>query len=586
MRKIIFVCCILGLLMPLSLLANDDLRQKRDSLEILLQAHGQKHDARRMELLNHLCDLDMALGDTTYIMPCWQEAELQKDLLSMDDLIIPLAMRSIKRKQVDSIKVWFERCDKLPYGWRQCNRQYIEMMSDIQNFNNYDELVNKLREQQMKIDAKHRPYEAMRILFSMGILVNFKVGRNEHFSLKKGNDYLKEALAIARKLPFRQAAHFTRQLLLSLSSSDVKYCKEYLEFIEKFMNEDDMQRRPFYSRRALISALDKLITQGSKLSREDLDGYYAQLCNLVKEYPYDLQVPAFFFVPRMHYRYFICTEQNEQALFWCDSLISVAPRMGHNMVYYAEDRMKLLAKLDRWEDAYNQSLSYISLLDSTQAENSKKKIEELQTQYNVDNLMREKTARRMQLFWAILCSVLLALGLFIYVVYSKRVRNKNRILILQLKQSVEVLKKEISSSSETYSPIYTIKQNQEQEQVQEQVQDQTSMAPQQLYKHIMKVMTEEKLYLQPNLNRAVLLEKLGVNKNKLAEAFGSENILLNDCIRLLRLQESLLIMDKEPDLPLNIVAERSGFGSYISFYRAFYKQYAVKPTEYCKVANA
>lgn len=62
-----------------------DLKHSRDSLESLLQKVPEDNGRRRLELLNHLCDIDLSLGDTTYIYPCWQAAVRMHDVNSMDD---------------------------------------------------------------------------------------------------------------------------------------------------------------------------------------------------------------------------------------------------------------------------------------------------------------------------------------------------------------------------------------------------------------------------------------------------------------------------------------------------------------------
>ena len=134
-----------------------------------------------------------------------------------------------------------------------------------------------------------------------------------------------------------------------------------------------------------------------------------------------------------------------------------------------------------------------------------------------------------------------------------------------------------------------LQQDDRQESVQETIlteKQEGNSAAADLYQRITELIRTEKLYLQPELNRTILLERLGTNKNKFAKAFeAGEAQGLNEYIRLLRLQESLLLMEREPDLSLSEVSDRSGFATYSSFYRAFFKQYGVKPTEYRKLSK-
>lgn len=102
-----------------------------------------------------------------------------------------------------------------------------------------------------------------------------------------------------------------------------------------------------------------------------------------------------------------------------------------------------------------------------------------------------------------------------------------------------------------------------------------------LFARFSQLLTEDKLYLSTDINRDMLVDRLGTNKNKLVEAITvATGRTLTEYITDLRLREALLLMEAQPDLPFTQIAEQTGFGVYSSFYRAFSKQYGVKPTEY------
>lgn len=102
-----------------------------------------------------------------------------------------------------------------------------------------------------------------------------------------------------------------------------------------------------------------------------------------------------------------------------------------------------------------------------------------------------------------------------------------------------------------------------------------------LFARFSQLLTEDKLYLSTDINRDMLVDRLGTNKNKLVEAItAATGRTLTEYITDLRLREALLLMEAQPDLPFTQIAEQTGFGVYSSFYRAFSKQYGVKPTEY------
>ena len=172
-----------------------DLRHSRDSLESLLQKVPEDNGRRRLELLNHLCDIDLSLGDTTYIYPCWQAAVRMHDVNSMDDLLIPLTMRAMRRGQADSVKVWQERCRQYFDGpLSECNLEYLQMMQDLRDWENHDKLSQRMINEEVKLDAEQKPYQAMRILYTLGILSSFEKSGNAKTTLKTFKQALSNSL--------------------------------------------------------------------------------------------------------------------------------------------------------------------------------------------------------------------------------------------------------------------------------------------------------------------------------------------------------------------------------------------------------
>lgn len=581
-----FVVALL-LLSGVSPLRAFDLKHSRDSLETLLQKVPEDNGRRRLELLNHLCDIDLSLGDTTYIYPCWQAAVRMHDVNSMDDLLIPLAMRAMRRGQADSVKVWQERCRQCFDGpLSDCNLEYLQMMQDLQDWENHDKLSQRIIKEQIRLDAGQKPYQAMRILYTLGILSSFEKSGNAKTMLKPCVEYMDEALAISRRQPFREAAHFTRQILLGLSSESLEYARQYLLFVKRFLEEPDMRERPFYSRRALIMAYERLIQKGKDLSRQELDGYYGEVCSLMEKYPNDTPVPFDFYRARVQYYYHDAIGAQEEALAWCDSLIAIAPRCHVAPYVYYGNKMRLLAALHRWEDAYHFSNFYMQAKDSVQNANSEKKLSELQTQYDVDTLRRKEEARRNQLILASICGVFLLMALAVYIVYSRRLSAKNSVLLEQLKQYALQLKAEQEKQSARPDKKPEISDSSPDTSDSPEASDNNgavSASSLKLFARIDNLMRQEKLYLRSDLSRADLLERFGMNKNNLATVvMAGSGMNLSDYINEFRLRDALFIMEEFPDVALTQIADQTGFGTYSSFYRVFNKRFGVTPKEYKK----
>ena len=602
-----------------ALSSNNYLSSARDSLERLLKRTHRTDINRQVVLLNHLCDIDIELGDTLHLYPCWYASVKAHDIASMDDLLIPLAMRAMKRGQTDSVAVWEQRArGNMPAALAECNIQYIHMMRDISDWEHKDQLAKRMIKEQLSIAPSHRPYEAMRVLYTMGILASFEAFGNNATKLKSSEEYMLEALEIAKKQPFNEAFHFTRQILIGLSSEKVEYGKLYLSFVERTFRERYTDR-PFYSRRSLIMAYDKLILMGKSLPRTELDEYYRSLCKLLKEHPNNTPIPLPYFFARVSYRYNKITGNNTEALRWCDSLINAPAEYHQSPLPYYEDKAELLASMNRWQEAYRMEQIYCAAKDSMQSINSQAKLEELQTQYDVDTLKRKEEVHRQQLIIAILAGALVLCALCFYIFYNLRIAAKNKILLKQLREHVHHLKAEAAEreaainsqqkdstsivvppadalpaeSPATESPTDVSTVNAETEKAHADKDDKTALpdydvpgnsavvASRKLFDKLDNLMRETQLYLNPELNRNDLISMLGTNKNNLAAALaaGKQGSVL-EYINNLRLNESLLVMEKQPDLPLTQVAEASGFAVYSSFYRAFCKRFGVNPAEY------
>ena len=106
-----------------------------------------------------------------------------------------------------------------------------------------------------------------------------------------------------------------------------------------------------------------------------------------------------------------------------------------------------------------------------------------------------------------------------------------------------------------------------------------------LYQTLMERMTAEKWYTDPNLNRQDICTKLATNQKYISQAisdYSSTN--LYGIIKNLRINEARkLILAHGSDMPLNEIAEKSGFANRISFYRQFKEVTGFSPTEFVRL---
>ena len=107
-----------------------------------------------------------------------------------------------------------------------------------------------------------------------------------------------------------------------------------------------------------------------------------------------------------------------------------------------------------------------------------------------------------------------------------------------------------------------------------------------IYNEVCRLMEEERLYTDSQLNRESLAQMVGTNKsyltNIISECSGGMN--LSQFINQYRLQEAIrTLSDKQHiDYPLKRLAADLGFGSISTFYKLFQDKVGMSPSAYRK----
>lgn len=109
--------------------------------------------------------------------------------------------------------------------------------------------------------------------------------------------------------------------------------------------------------------------------------------------------------------------------------------------------------------------------------------------------------------------------------------------------------------------------------------DAADMDDKQLFEYLSDVIRREKLFLDPNFGRQVLVDRFHINERRIGAAFTITEGL-PDFIRDLRLEYACNLFTEHPDMAVSDVAESSGFSNLTVFGRDFKRKYDVTPTYY------
>ncbi|MBQ7690833.1 MAG: helix-turn-helix transcriptional regulator [Muribaculaceae bacterium] len=91
-----------------------------------------------------------------------------------------------------------------------------------------------------------------------------------------------------------------------------------------------------------------------------------------------------------------------------------------------------------------------------------------------------------------------------------------------------------------------------------------------LYDDIMRFLKDEKLFLKHDLRIADLVDLVHSNRNYIQQAIHAEmGCTFSELVNRLRVEYAVELMRKHPEMPVAVVADKSGYQSLASFYRNF-----------------
>lgn len=257
----------------------------------------------------------------------------------------------------------------------------------------------------------------------------------------------------------------------------------------------------------------------------------------------------------------------KNALVAVDTLLNTHigyfPFYLHDMLRKAE----ILAHLGNGIESTRLYSRYIAVKDSIERIEIATQMNKLQTLYEVDRLKSEKNA---SFLWFLIAAGGCTLALTIlagYIVYSRRLHHKNRILYRQIM---------------------------EQEKMEERVLDAIEVLPidslskeAQLFCQLTELMHVQKLYTNPNLKRKEIADRLHTNETYLANAIHANTAYkgLHEYVTELRLKHASRLLIENLDLSVTEVGEQSGFNSPATFFRVFRERFGMSPSNFRSISK-
>lgn len=259
---------------------------------------------------------------------------------------------------------------------------------------------------------------------------------------------------------------------------------------------------------------------------------------------------------------------------------------------YLNNMAEIAIGTGQYQNAVNYKDRFIVIKDSLYARDKQNAALELATIYETsqkNEQIKDQKARidRQRIILIAVLGILLLTGIMLYLIVKnlRSTKRKNRSLASQINSQLayrEELKKANKEIEQLKNQLEELIQAEQPESVAEEATDsKTASLNKKLFNELDRLLDEEKLYLDPDINRDQLIKQLHISKNvfsQLIQTYSGTNF--KGYINSKRLDYSITQLKDNHNHTIEAIAMDSGFNNVRSFYRLFRDKYGMTPSEY------
>jgi len=239
---------------------------------------------------------------------------------------------------------------------------------------------------------------------------------------------------------------------------------------------------------------------------------------------------------------------------------SVSP----NMMALLTDEGDAYMGLGMYREAAQRYASLSLLSDSLRRENAEYLTKVSQAALRDEKLISE---RRFQLTVGVACVVLLTVALVTILIYSRRLRQKNKAMMSTMHELMFYRDSVMMNGGPDPDGMGE----------NERLNAATRRRFKEMDRHVMR----EKLFCNPDFGRDDLMRLLGVDKNALASIvhrYTGTNVA--GYVNMKRMEYALSLLKRHPELTIAAISESCGLKSTTTFVNRFKEAYGMTPSEY------
>jgi len=270
----------------------------------------------------------------------------------------------------------------------------------------------------------------------------------------------------------------------------------------------------------------------------------------------------------------ICEHRKEfdSAIYWIDKTIDQISMLGelNTVIRLQKDKARILSKMGRTEELYMVLNKVIQINDSLLRAKNKLHIDEIRTQYEVDKHIAKNKLEHSYFITALVGFILAIIALGIWILYDRKITQKNRLLAQQIKELTAQQEWQVNEMLDKTS-FLTIQTDDSL--CVESRMDKLCIA-------VRDLLLKDKIYRDSTITQDIVIKRLGTSRHIFAEAMEyCLKMKFKDYVNLLRLKDAVQLLE-QTDLSMEEISDKVGFGIAQTFRNQFRDKYKMTPTDY------